>query len=661
MAGRNVITTRITLEGAKELIEQLKQIGEKGAEGLKHIQEEAKKVQGPPTAFQDRMKAISDSLKTAGQSVVTFGKQVTAVGAGFSIVSAAVAGTVVGFGLLAKTGAEAADEMLRNAQSAGLTIEEFAKLSTVAKAAEIDTGTFTTAMARLSKNIVAAAKGSGEAAKVFGDLKVKIEEGGKIRPTIDIVTDLVGAFNKLPDGAKKSASAMALFGRGGAQLIPLLNTSSQEVQHLFEEVERLGLGFTKAEAQIGDKFSDTVELVFSAVTALRNHIGLIFVPTLQKVADATLDFIAAIREPLLAAIQGITDAFNSLPASVQTFIGAFLGIIVVVGPLLLALGLFIQVIGFAIAGLGSLALIIPGIISAVGALGSAITGIVGVVGAIIGVFGSWAIIIGVLVAALVFLAIEVVKHWDQIKAKITEAINAIVLKFNAFIKFFTDAWKGFTDLVSGVLAGIKASIVSFLTSALNLWNSFFDGLFKLFDDLLEKAKSVLDKVINWLEKVITNAAKGARAITDAAGATSSAPGLARGTNSPLRGPGTSTSDSILSWLSNGEMVIQARAVRKYGASVFAALNGMRLPRGSLPGFAMGGLVGAVGNMPSIRLPDVGLAPALGGTRTPINLNIFGETFENLLAPEDTAAKLARFARTRQLRSAGRSPYWRGGS
>lgn len=57
------------------------------------------------------------------------------------------------------------------------------------------------------------------------------------------------------------------------------------------------------------------------------------------------------------------------------------------------------------------------------------------------------------------------------------------------------------------------------------------------------------------------------------------------TGGHVRGPGSGTSDSIPAWLSNGEYVIRAAAVRKYGAGLFDSLN-----RGAAK-FARGGQVG----------------------------------------------------------------------
>lgn len=73
---------------------------------------------------------------------------------------------------------------------------------------------------------------------------------------------------------------------------------------------------------------------------------------------------------------------------------------------------------------------------------------------------------------------------------------------------------------------------------------------------------------------------------------------------PIAGPGTSTSDSILAWLSNGEFVIREWAARRLGAPALHFLNDFgRLP--DVSGFAMGGVAGG--------LPAVALASSPGLT------------------------------------------------
>ncbi|MFJ8110422.1 phage tail tape measure protein [Streptomyces sp. NPDC096132] len=53
---------------------------------------------------------------------------------------------------------------------------------------------------------------------------------------------------------------------------------------------------------------------------------------------------------------------------------------------------------------------------------------------------------------------------------------------------------------------------------------------------------------------------------------------------PIVGPGTGTSDSIPALVSNGEYVIKADAVRKYGLAMFDRINAKRFASGGLAGF-----------------------------------------------------------------------------
>ncbi|MST48936.1 phage tail tape measure protein [Mobiluncus porci] len=69
------------------------------------------------------------------------------------------------------------------------------------------------------------------------------------------------------------------------------------------------------------------------------------------------------------------------------------------------------------------------------------------------------------------------------------------------------------------------------------------------------------------------------------GGTAYWPSTMRASGGYITGPGTSTSDSIPAWLSNGEFVMRAAAVRKYGTDFMHRINENR--------FASGGQVGAV--------------------------------------------------------------------
>src|SRR5690606_28888855 len=102
----------------------------------------------------------------------------------------------------------------------------------------------------------------------------------------------------------------------------------------------------------------------------------------------------------------------------------------------------------------------------------------------------------------------------------------------------------------------------------------------------------------------------------------------------VHGPGTSTSDSIPAWLSAGEFVMRARAVRENGLAFLNMLNSGAISfrdimRG-LPGFATGGLV--PGLAPALAggagLAGIGGGRAGAGLR-PVNVSFEGQTYPML--------------------------------
>jgi len=77
------------------------------------------------------------------------------------------------------------------------------------------------------------------------------------------------------------------------------------------------------------------------------------------------------------------------------------------------------------------------------------------------------------------------------------------------------------------------------------------------------------------------------------------PALAVASGGYISGPGTPTSDSIPAMLSNGEYVIKAASVNKFGKNFLDAINA-----GKLPGFKMGGMTGGGSSKSTPAKPPV---------------------------------------------------------
>jgi len=91
----------------------------------------------------------------------------------------------------------------------------------------------------------------------------------------------------------------------------------------------------------------------------------------------------------------------------------------------------------------------------------------------------------------------------------------------------------------------------------------------------------------------------------------------------ISGPGTGTSDSIPAWLSNGEYVMKAAAVRRIGVNTLDAINN------GMPRFASGGLVNP--GVPRLRASSGAVGQDGSGVSMPITINAPGATAETVAA------------------------------
>lgn len=284
---RRTIKQRITLDGGKEVESQLRQLGEAGEKAFD-------KIRG--AAARADLVRFSRSVDKFNRSLQTVAKRLTLAFVGLSTVAVGATAAVTS---MAKSGADAADAAGKAAQAAGLQIEAYGRLSFAADQAGISGEQFGAAMSRLNKEIAEAAAGGKTAQAKFAALGVSVRDvHGRLKPTEQIVHELAEAFSRLPEGAQKSALAIALLGRSGAQLLPFLNQGKKGIIDLGKLAEELGIVFTDEQARIAEAMNDTLDQVSFAVKGITYQIGLLFAPAITKAAERLRNLLIANREAI---------------------------------------------------------------------------------------------------------------------------------------------------------------------------------------------------------------------------------------------------------------------------------------------------------------------------------------------------------------------------
>ena len=183
-----------------------------------------------------------------------------------------------------------AEELGILSQKTGATVEELSQLRYVALQSDTPFETVTGGMQKMARAMDAAASGGKEAQAAFSALGVKVTDAaGNLRPMQDVLLDVADKFSGMQDGARKSALAMAVFGKSGADLIPLLNQGRSAIANLAAESDRMGLTMSSDAQQIASAYDDAMNRVKSLLEGATQKIVIGVMPTLTALAQAFVD------------------------------------------------------------------------------------------------------------------------------------------------------------------------------------------------------------------------------------------------------------------------------------------------------------------------------------------------------------------------------------
>lgn len=203
--------------------------------------------------------AFDKGLKDAQGGLKGFAKQVSTIAAGVSL--AGIAEKIANeFSYALKQGFVQADELGKKAQSFGVPVEELSRLKHAADLSGVSIDSLGKGLGILSKNMMNVAGGAtDDTAQAFKTLGIAVKDSdGNLRSSSAIMAEVAGKFAGMEDGAGKTALAMRLFGRSGAELIPLLNSGKAGLHGMMEEAEKLGLVIDTKTFKAAEAFNDNL-------------------------------------------------------------------------------------------------------------------------------------------------------------------------------------------------------------------------------------------------------------------------------------------------------------------------------------------------------------------------------------------------------------------
>lgn len=206
-----------------------------------------------------------------------------------SIVSSATsaARSLLNYGQAA---AETVDQTSKLAARLGFTYSEMAGLALAGDLAGVSLEQIGAAATKADVAFVKAANGSKEATAAFSAIGLSLDQlnGLSASERFDAIAE---AISQLPTEAERAAAAVAIFGRAGAELLPLFNQGAGAIAAAREEADRFGLSLTNVQGQNVEAMNDAFTRAQAAVQGVIQQVVAYLAPAVEAVTTAFSDLI----------------------------------------------------------------------------------------------------------------------------------------------------------------------------------------------------------------------------------------------------------------------------------------------------------------------------------------------------------------------------------
>lgn len=411
--------------------------------------------------IDEAVKKSTNKLSAFERTTGKIGRSMTKAGTVMLGASAAVGGSILAVG---KSTADYAGDMYDMARGAGIGVEAFQKLAYAGRMSGVETEKLSASLVKFDRMVAEATGGNKTYMQTFEDLGIKIKDSaGNLRQPNEIFEDVADIFHNTEDGIGKTALAVELFGKSGADLIPMLNDGKAGLKAFYAEAERLGLALSNEMIAKGDAFSDQLENIGEQVKGVKLQLGAALIPALS-----------AATEKISKVIDKITKWVQENPELAAT-----------IGNIAMTTGKWIAILGTAAIAISSVAFIILQFRKAFRAMSDAVTIGISMFKNIKNTFlvvdkamkgytktqklatvatklfnkalkANPILTIISLIIALGAVVYSVIKNWDKIAAWFKKLWDAIVGIFKAAWEAIKKVWSTVTGWFSNLWGGIKA-------------------------------------------------------------------------------------------------------------------------------------------------------------------------------------------------------------
>jgi lambda family phage tail tape measure protein len=227
-----------------------------------------------------RAARIADQRATEMRA--TLGSIAAVLGAGLSL---------AGISEFVKSSIDAQDAISKLSQKVGVSTETLSGWELASKQAGVENDAFQKGLIKLGQAAAASADGSKEQANAFKSIGVSATDAsGHLKPIELLFGQVADKIAGYKDSTEKTVVATRLFGKAGADLIPLLNGGSKGLADYMKLADDFGLTVGGKSAKAAEEFNDSLEQLGFVSKGVANQLVTALAPALADLAQEAVGF-----------------------------------------------------------------------------------------------------------------------------------------------------------------------------------------------------------------------------------------------------------------------------------------------------------------------------------------------------------------------------------
>jgi hypothetical protein len=209
-----------------------------------------------------------------------------------------------------------ADAFGKLSRQTGIAADSLQAYVNAGKLAGVEQGTIEKGLRRLAQSMREADQGVATYSDAYKALGVSVRDSdGNLKESEVVLAELADQFQGMQNGATKAALAMEIFGRSGAQLIPMLNEGG-------DALERWNYETSEGFAANAEYFNDQLTMLSFGFDGFRKQLADALLPTLNNLLGMFRNIFSS-KNDWDGLFKGIEVGLKIISSSVFTVVAGF--------------------------------------------------------------------------------------------------------------------------------------------------------------------------------------------------------------------------------------------------------------------------------------------------------------------------------------------------